>query len=141
MKAEPYSVKGSKMSQASGQPRSPKAPGAVVSPQRPGKTPDQTGVPGFIGAGVPKVAGPVLRPRTQYGTAQEIIHVFPEPNEEAVKEEFEQAPASIEEMRKAYPWQIPPIRPTSVFALDQGVSPEAPSLPEGESAPQLQTGE
>jgi hypothetical protein len=134
-------VKGSAMSQASGQPRSPKAPGATVSPQRPGKTPDQSGVPGFIGAGVPKVSGPVLRPKTQYGTAQEIIHVFPNPNEDAVKEEFEQAGASSEEVRKAYPWQNPPIRPTSVFALDQGISPEPPAIPAGEAVAQLDTGE
>jgi hypothetical protein len=110
-------------------PKSPKAPGAVASPQMPGQVPDRSTVPGFHSPRVPRVSGPVRRPLTQYGTAQEIMHVFPAPNEEPQPAEFEQATASVEELRKAYPWQLPPVQPSPVFALDQGVSLEPPALP------------
>jgi len=83
----------------------------------------------------------VRRPLTQYGTAQEIMGVFPAPNEEAEKAEFEQATASVEELRKAYPWQLPPEGPTPVFALDQGVSPEPPALPAAQATPELGAGQ
>jgi hypothetical protein len=114
--------------------RSPDAPGAIVSPQRPGETPDRTDIEGQALSAAPPLAGPPLRPLTQYVTAQEIMDVFPAPSEEAEPAEFEQAPASFQEKRKAYPWQLPPVRPTSVFALDQGVSAEPPALPAAEAA-------
>jgi hypothetical protein len=83
----------------------------------------------------------VRRPLTEYGTAQEIVGVFPAPNDEAEKAEFEQATASVEELRKAYPWQLPPKGPTAVFALDQGVASEPPALPAAPATPELGTGQ
>ena len=40
--------------------------------------------------------------------------------------------ASVEELRKAYPWQLPPAGPMPVFALDQGVAAEPPVLASGQ---------
>jgi hypothetical protein len=124
-----------------GQPKSPKAPGAAASPQMPGEVPDRSTVPGYVGTRVAPPVGRVRRPLTQYGTAQEIMHVFPAPDEEPDKSEFEQATASVEELRKAYPWQLPPAGPTPVFALDQGVAAERPVLPGGQPTPELGAGE
>ncbi|HEY7032918.1 MAG TPA: hypothetical protein VH482_16355 [Thermomicrobiales bacterium] len=124
-----------------GRPKSPPAPGAVASPQIPGQVPDRSTVPGHFSTRVARPAGPVRRPLTQYGTAQEIMHVFPAPNEEPDKSEFEQATASVEELRKAYPWQLPPDGPTAVFALDQGVAAEPPALPDGPATPELAAGQ
>lgn len=112
-----------------GRPKLPPSPGASTSPQRPGQTPDRSDLPGFNVKRVPRIAGPVRRPLTQYGTAEELIPVFPSPNAEATAGQFEQGPASHEEMRKAYPWKLPPIGPTPVFRLDQGVRSEPPALP------------
>jgi hypothetical protein len=113
----------------------------VASPQIPGQVPDRSTVPGHFSTRVARPAGPVRRPLTQYGTAQEIMHVFPAPNEEPDKSEFEQATASVEELRKAYPWQLPPDGPTAVFALDQGVAAEPPALPDGPATPELAAGQ
>ncbi|HKG24193.1 MAG TPA: hypothetical protein VKB09_01020 [Thermomicrobiales bacterium] len=124
-----------------GETKGPKAPGAAASPQIPGQVPDRSTVPGHFSTRVPRPSGPVRRPLTQYGTAQEIMGVFPAPNEEAEKAEFEQATASVEELRKAYPWQLPPEGPTPVFALDQGVSPEPPALPAAQATPELGAGQ
>jgi hypothetical protein len=124
-----------------GRSKAPKAPGAAFSPQIPGQVPDRSTVPGHFSTRVPRPTAPVRRPLTQYGTAQEIIHVFPAPNEEPDKAEFEQATASREELQKAYPWQTPPDHPTAVFALDQGVSPEPPALPAAQPTPELESGE
>jgi hypothetical protein len=90
---------------------------------------------------VPRATQPVLRPLTQYGTAEEIMDVFPAPDDEAEKAEFEQATASVEELRKAYPWQLPPEGPTAVFALDQGVATAPPALPVAPAAPELGAGQ
>jgi hypothetical protein len=76
--------------------------------------------------------GPPIRPLTQYGSAEEILNALPAPDEEAEPNAFEQAPVASEEHRKAYPWQLPPRRPTAYFALDQGIAPEPPALPVGE---------
>jgi len=115
----------------------PPAPGAVRAPHRPGEVPDRSSVPGFRGVSVPPARRPILRPLTQYGTAQELWGVFPKPDEEAEPAEFEQATAAFEERRKAYPWQTPPLEPTPYFALDQGVSPVPPALPGAEETPAL----
>ncbi len=123
-----------------GQPKSPKAPGAVASPQMPGQVPDRSTIPGHFSTRVAPPTGPVRRPLTQYATAQEIIQVYPAPDEEAEKAEFEQATASGEELRKAYPWQLPPASPTPVFALDQGISPEPPALATGDDQPTPELG-
>jgi hypothetical protein len=122
-------------------PKAPKAPGAVASPQMPGQVPDRSTVPGHFSTRVSRPIGPVRRPLTQYGTAQEIVHVYPAPNEEPAIAEFEQATASGEELRKAYPWQKTPRRPTPDFDLGYGVTAEAPSLPGGAYTPELPSGE
>jgi hypothetical protein len=124
-----------------GRPKSPKAPGAVASPHIPGQVPDHSTVPGHFSLRVAPPVGRVRRPLTEYGTAQEIMHVFPAPNEEPDKSEFEQATASVEELRKAYPWQLPPVRPTPVFALDQGVIAEPPVLASGQPAHEIGAGQ
>jgi hypothetical protein len=125
-----------------GQTKSPPAPGAAASPQMPGQVPDRSTVPGHVGERVPRVVRPIRRPLTEYGTAQEIMHVFPAPDEEPQPAEFEQATASVEELRKAYPWQLPPTGPTPVFALDQGIAPEPPALPgSAPQAPELGAGQ
>jgi hypothetical protein len=124
-----------------GQPKSLKAPGAVASPQMPGEVPDRSTVPGHFSTRVPRPAEPERRPLTQYGTAEEIMHVFPAPNEEPDKSEFEQATASVEELRKAYPWQLPPAGPTPAFALDQGVAAEPPVLATGQPPHEIGAGQ
>jgi hypothetical protein len=117
------------MNQARSYPKPPPAPGATESPQHPGQVPDRSTVPGFHAPRVPPAGGRVLRPLIEYGTAQALLRAFPGPDEEAEPEEFEQVTASFEELRKAYPWQVPPLEPTPFFALDQGVSPVPPALP------------
>ncbi|MBX3071662.1 MAG: hypothetical protein KF883_14245 [Thermomicrobiales bacterium] len=112
----------------------PGAPGASVSPQRPGQTPDHTDLRGQVVDASPFQAGPARRPLTQYGTAQEISNLLPAPDEAAQPADFEQSPASFQEQRKALPWQNPPVRPTSAFAFDQGISPTPPALPANEAA-------
>ena len=119
----------------------PKAPGATASPQIPGQVPDRSTVPGHFSTRVARPVGRVRRPLTQYETAEEIMHVFPAPNEEPQPAEFEQATASVEELRKAYPWQLPPEGPTPVFALDQGVAAEPPALPTGQPTPEIGAGQ
>ena len=71
---------------------------------------------------------------TEYGTAQQVMDLMPAPDEEAKPTDFEQPQSSFQERRKAYPWQVPPVRPTASFALDQGVSAEPPALTSGELA-------
>lgn len=114
--------------------RSPESPGASSAPHRPGEVPDHTDLRGQRGDASPFHAGSSRRPLTQYGTAQEISHIFPDPDEAASPADFEQPPASFQEQRKAYPWQNPPVRPTSVFAFDQGTSLEPPALPASDVA-------
>lgn len=124
-----------------GRPKSPPAPGAVASPQIPGEVPDHSTVPGHFSTRVARPTGRVRRPLTQYGTAEEIMHVFPAPEEEPDKSEFEQATASVEELRKAYPWQLPPVGPTPAFALDQGVAAEPPVLASGQPEHEIGAGQ
>lgn len=91
--------------------KNPPAPGGAESPHRPGMVPDRSSVPGHFSARVDK-ATTKQRPLSQYGTAEEILRVFKQVPEEQLKAaDFEQAPASLEEMRKAYPWELPPTRP------------------------------
>ena len=74
--------------------------------------------------------------RRQKGTLESVARllkgVYPAPDTEAEPGQFEQAGASDEEVRKAYPWQVPPIRPTRTFRLDQGLAKEPPALPGGD---------
>jgi len=109
-------------------PKSPPAPGASVSPQHPGMTPDESSTPGHTNFTVPKAVS-TRRPLTQYGTAQEIMHVFTKiPEDKITAGDFEQATASFEELRKADPSRVPPVRPAQP-ALATGEAPEA--LPAG----------
>lgn len=104
--------------------KNPPAPGAAESPQRPGMVPDRSSVPGHFST---RVGKPAIkrRPLTQYATAEEVLKVYKQLPEDQIKpEHFEQAPASLEEMRKAYPWELPPVRPAQP-AVAAGEAPEA----------------
>jgi hypothetical protein len=111
-------------------PKSPPAPGARLSPQQPGMTPDRSSVPGHVDKPVGRPASK-RRPLTQYGTAEEIMRVFKKtPEEQLEPGHFEQATASYEELRKAYPRELPPVRPARP-TLAAGEEPAA--LPAGNS--------
>ena len=97
----------------------PSAPGGRRSPQKPGLTPDRSTIPGEARRTAP-LAGANQRPVSQYGTAEEILHVFtPGENEVWDAADFEQAPSSQEEARKANPAALTPIRPVAGFALGE----------------------
>ena len=78
-------------------------PGAIESPQEPGQVPDRSSVP--TQGQVPVPADPIgRRPLTEYGSAQRIMHVYAAaPGQEDDPARFEQATATYEEIRKAYP--------------------------------------
>ena len=108
------------------------APGAMTSPQVPGMVPDWTTVPNHVGEAHP-AAQAKARPLTQYGTAEELAGVFTrKPMDQLEPTDFEQAPASFEELRKTSPANLTPIRPGvplgTVPALGEGV--DAAPLPE-----------
>jgi hypothetical protein len=109
-----------------GEVKRPPAPGAVSSPQIPGKVPDRTTIPGHGQLPVPK-AQPVVRPLTEYGTTQQIMDVFAlAPGEEDSKERWEQATASYEELRKGDPTLLTPVRPARTFTgLVEGLAGKA----------------
>lgn len=108
--------------------KAPPAPGASVSPQHPGMAPDQSSAPGHTNARV-SPATSKRRPLTQYGTAEEIMHVFSKvPEDQLQPGDFEQATASFEELRKAEPALLPPVRPARP-ELGAGDAPTA--LPAG----------
>jgi hypothetical protein len=87
------------------------APGAMTSPQMPGATPNYTTIAGHIGEATPP-ASAKTRPLSQYGTAEEIAAVFKKkPMHQIQPEDFEQANASGEELRKVSPANLTPIRP------------------------------
>lgn len=109
---------------ATGRPGTTPAPGGYASPQEPGQVPDRSTVPGHHSLRVPKPRH-VLRPLTQFGTAQEIMKTFRKHGDEITPEQFEQATASFDELRKANPADLPPVRPAAGY------------LPEGAEAPQL----
>jgi hypothetical protein len=105
-------------------PKSPPSPGAASSPQKPGMVPDRSSVPGHFSERVSRATGK-RRPLTQYGTAEELVRVFKQKAEEQiVSTDFEQAPASFEEERKAHLWQLPPDRPAQPTIV-AGEQPEA----------------
>ena len=93
--------------------KSPPAPGAVSSPQQPGKTPDRSSIPGHFSTRVSRPASK-RRPLTQYGSAEEIMNTYKRVPEDEIKpEHFEQATASFEELRKATLALLPPARPAT----------------------------
>ena len=105
-------------------------PGASSSPQMPGQVPDRSGVPGRGQLPLLPSDGP-RRPLTQFGTAQEIMGVYaPKPGQEDDPARFEQATAAFEELRKADPSLLTPIRPLPGYDLDA-----TPALAAGEGAP------
>jgi len=103
-------------------PRSPRAPAATASPQRPGMTPDQPDLPGRSRGSLPPLASN-RRPLTEYGTAQQLIGVFtPKPGEAMQASDWEQGPSAMEELRKADPALLTPIRPLGGVGLGIGRS-------------------
>lgn len=112
----------------------PKSPGGLKTLLRPGDSPDRSTIPGQHFIQAPAPLGAPIRPAAQYLTAQELSHAMPIPDEPAEPSDFEQAPASFEENRKAYPWQNPPRRPTPWFTLGDGISPTDPALAAGDEA-------
>lgn len=100
--------------------RIPPSPGATASPQNPGEVPDQEAIPGYTNQRVPRSTD-VRRPLTEDQTAQDIMNVYAADGEEAKNPaRYEQATAAYEELRKAYPAQIPPDRPAPGHVLRQG---------------------
>ena len=98
----------------------PEAPGAVSSPQHPGEVPDRSSVPGHHATRVPRATS-VRRPLTEDGTAQALMNVFAAPPDKQMEpSRFEQATAAYEELRKAYPAQLPSARPAPGYALRRG---------------------
>ncbi len=107
----------------------PASPGAVNSPQAPGQVPDRSSVPEHGVLPVPPPAGEVRRPRTEYGSAQEIIGVFSAAEgRDDDPAPFEQATATYEEIRKANPSLRTPMRPSPGYALSDGVRVANPEL-------------
>lgn len=126
-------------------PQAPESPGAVTSPQHPGEVPDRSTIPGKHAVRVPR-ARQVRRPLTEYGTAQAIMNVFAPPADNPMDPaRFEQATATYEELRKAYPAQLPPERPAPGYALAEGdrMASELQAIEAGPtpSAPATATGE
>ena len=114
----------------------PPVPGGSVGTKKPGMIPDQWTVPGHQNEQVPPATSK-QRPLTQYATAQEFLGVFRRvPPEQMTKEDFEQAGASFEEMRKAVPAEWPPERPLALIdPLEPAETAEStPGLPSGAPA-------
>jgi hypothetical protein len=109
------------------------APGARRSPQMPGQVPDRSGVPGH--GQLPIEPEPGARPPlTQFGSAQEIMGVYAvdpnDPDDAADPARFEQATAAYEEVRKADPSLLTPVRPKPGYDLAAN-----PAITAGEAAP------
>jgi hypothetical protein len=103
-------------------PRTPQAPAATSSPQRPGMTPDQPDLPGRSRGSLPPLASN-RRPLTEYGSAQRLLGLFtPEPGTELQASDWEQGPSAMEELRKADPALLTPLRPLGGVSLGIGRS-------------------
>jgi hypothetical protein len=101
-------------------PRTPQAPAATSSPQRPGMTPDQPALPGRSRGSLPPLASN-RRPLTEYGSAQRLLGLFtPEPGTDLRASDWEQGPSAMEELRKADPALLTPIRPLGGVGLGIG---------------------
>lgn len=86
------------------------APGAMTSPQQPGKIPDYVTIASRIGEPNP-AATSKDRPLSQYGSAEALADVFSRYGDGIAPENFEQADASDEELRKENPANVTPRRP------------------------------
>ena len=103
-------------------PRTPQAPAATSSPQRPGMTPDQPALPGRSRGSLPPLASN-RRPLTEYGSAQHLLGLFtPQPGTELQASDWEQGPSAMEELRKADPALLTPVRPLGGVGLGIGRS-------------------
>ena len=119
-------------------PRGPRqsipSPGGTFSPQQPGEVPDRSSVPGQYAVRSPRPAE-IRRPLIERGTAQGIMKWFQAPADSPMDpSRFEQVTASWEELRKAYPPQLPPVRPEPGFPIaaheEFGGPPERIEAPE-----------
>ncbi len=96
----------------------PMAPGAVDSPQEPGRVPDRSTIPGEGELPVPIPEEGPRRPLSEYRTAQRIMGVYEKEGLDPLDpERFVQAPPSLEEQRKATPIQRTPLRPVPGYDL------------------------
>jgi hypothetical protein len=103
-------------------PRTPPAPAAMSSPQLPGMTPDQPALPGRARGSLPPLVSN-RRPLSEYGSAQRLLGLFtPEPGTELQASDWEQGPSATEELRKADPALLTPIRPLGGVGLGIGRS-------------------
>jgi hypothetical protein len=103
-------------------PRAPRAPAAMSSPQLPGMTPDQPDLPGRPRGSLSPLASN-RRPLTEYGSAQRLLGLFtPEPGTELQASDWEQGPSAMEELRKADPALLTPMRPLGGVGLGIGRS-------------------
>ncbi len=103
-------------------PRTPPAPAATTSPQLPGMTPDQPALPGRSRGSLPPLASN-RRPLSEYGSAQRLLGLFtPQPGTELQASDWEQGPSAMEELRKADPALLTPIRPLGGVGLGIGRS-------------------
>jgi hypothetical protein len=106
-------------------PRTPQAPAATSSPQRPGMTPDEPDLAGRSRGSLPPLASN-RRPLTEYGSAQRLLGLFtPEPGTELQASDWEQGPSAMEELRKADPALLTPMRPLGGVGLGIGRSTSA----------------
>ena len=104
----------------------PQAPGATSSPQLPGMTPDDPDLPGQARGTLPPLRSN-RRPLTEYGSAQRLLRLFtPAPGTELEASDWEQGPAATEELRKADPALVTPIRPLGGYGL--GIGRAAPAI-------------
>ena len=109
-------------------PRTLQAPAATSSPQRPGMTPDQPDLPGQSRGSLRPLSSN-RRPLTEYGSAQRLLGLFtPEPGTELQASDWEQGPSAMEELRKADPALLTPIRPLAGVGL--GIGRSTPTLRE-----------
>jgi hypothetical protein len=73
--------------------------------------PDRTTIPGRIDEPTPAATSKV-RPLSQYGSAEALAGVFTRHSMAEIEPgDFEQADATLEELRKAIPAQLTPVRP------------------------------
>jgi hypothetical protein len=106
-------------------PRTPQAPAAMTSPQLPGMTPDQPALPGRTRGSLPPLVSN-RRPLSEYGSAQRLLGLFtPKPGTELQASDWEQGPSAMEELRKADPALLTPIRPLGGVGLGIGRSTSA----------------
>jgi hypothetical protein len=105
----------------------------------PGQVPDRSGVPGHGRLPLPRATTP-RPPLTEFGTAQRIMGVFAlAPGAEDNVARWEQATASYEEMRKADPSLLSPVRPGPGLTMGEADA-ERPTLAEGDASAALAAG-